>query len=61
MQLRDPQPTVKPRQIAVAAGMIAAAVGIGLAVGSNRLDLALAGIGLFAVAAWIICKLETIR
>lgn len=61
MQLRNPQPTITPRQIALAAGMIAAAAGIGLAVGSNRFDLALAGIVIFSLAAWAVCTLENIR
>lgn len=58
MQMRT---SVPARKIALAVGVIAGAAGICVAVGSNRLDLALAGIFVFAVAAWVVCTLEGIR
>lgn len=61
MQLRNPQPARNGRQIAVTAAMILAAAGIGITVGSNRIDLTLAGIAVFALAAWVVCTVEHIR
>ena len=61
MQLPETRRTITRRQIVTAIGAIMAAAGIGAAIGCTRIDLAAAGIGLFALGAWIVCTVEGIR
>lgn len=49
------------RQIDIVFSSILTAAGLGLAIGSNRIDLAIAGLVVFSLGALVLCIVEDLR